>query len=126
MMKNLFAICALFALASCTSSAVISGAALGVSYTIDNIAYKTVNHPLQQVEKATEDALDRLDMHMLDSTGDGDERRIRAGTSDLKIDIELTRITARATRIKVDARSVVLLKDKATAAEIIHQIEVVL
>ena len=51
---------------------------------------------------------------------------ISATTDRLKIYIELERITNKTTKISVNAKKNVVLKDSATAAEIIEQIETIL
>ncbi|NVM56497.1 MAG: hypothetical protein HWN51_00035 [Desulfobacterales bacterium] len=49
-------------------------------------------------------------------------RRIKAATEKLDIIIDLERVTSRATQIKVNAKKGRVLKDKATAGEIINQV----
>ena len=51
---------------------------------------------------------------------------ISATTAKLKIYIELERITAKSTKISVDAKKGTFIKDAATAAEIIEQTERIL
>ena len=51
---------------------------------------------------------------------------ISATTARLKIYIELERITNKTTKISVNAKKNVVLKDSATATEIIEQIETIL
>ena len=106
----------------CTAVAV-TGAGVGINYTITNVAYKTFNSSLDEVEKATITALRRLDIKFIARKDTEKGRRIKAATAELDIIIDLERITSRATKIKVDARKDVVRKDKATAAEIIHQVE---
>jgi hypothetical protein len=48
-------------------------------------------------------------------------RIINASTKELDIVINLEEVTLKTTQIKVDARKSIVLKDKATAAEIINQ-----
>jgi hypothetical protein len=49
-----------------------------------------------------------------------------AETSELKINIDLEKITAKTTRISVDARKNIVVKDKSTAAAIIEETEAML
>jgi hypothetical protein len=50
-------------------------------------------------------------------------RKIKATAEDLNITIKLKRVTSKCTKIKVTARKDAVMRDKATAAEIILQTE---
>jgi len=106
--------------------AVVVGAGGGVAYTVTNIAYKTTNHAIEDVERAAHLALEKMEIKEVERSPAGDDVRIKAQTEKLKILIDLEKITPRATRIKVDARKGEVLKDKAAAVEIIEQIESIL
>ncbi len=114
-----------FAPSGCVS-VMIAGAGGGVGYTITNIAYKTVSYPIREVETAVRAALKSMDMRetLRESTDKG--FRIIAETVELKIYIDLDRITNNVTKISVDARKNFILKDKSTATEIIEQTEKIL
>ncbi len=111
------------AFASGCTAVAVTGAGVGINYTITNVAYKTFNYPIRDVEKATRKALKRMDIKFIAESDTEEGRRIKAATAQLDIIIDLERITSRATKIKVDAKKGPILKDKATAAEIIHQVE---
>ena len=102
---------------------VVSGAGLGVSYTLSNVAYKTFSKPLDVTHDATVYALKKMDIRILDNVLTTKGRKITAATRELRITINLEKITSKATRIKVDARKRIFLKDKATAVEIIAQVD---
>lgn len=112
-------------IAGCAAIAV-TGAGVGVSYTLTNIAYKTFNSSIDEVDKATSQALNKMAIKIIDDSKTENGRRIKASTKELDITIDLERVTSRATRIKVDASKNHILKDKATATEIIHQTERIL
>jgi len=112
-------------IAGCAAAAV-SGAGMGIEYTITNVAYRTLNYPLDQVNQATLQALKKMDIKIQCNWRTEEGREIEAYTKDLTIVIDLEYITSKATRIKVDAREAVILKDKATAAEIINQVDKIL
>lgn len=109
----------------CTAIAV-TGAGIGINYTITNIAYKTFNSPLKEVDRATRLALKRMDIKFIADSKTEKGKRIKAATAELNIIIDLERVTSRTTKIKVDAKKDLIRKDKATAAEIIHQVEKIL
>jgi hypothetical protein len=100
----------------------VTGAGIGVSYTLTNVAYRSFSSPLNQVHEATISALKEMDIKIIDDIKVVNGRSITADTMGLDIVIDLERVTLKTTQIKVDARKNVLLKDKATAAEIINQV----
>jgi hypothetical protein len=108
-------------LSGCTAVA-LTGAGVGVSYTLSNVAYRSFSAPVDRVHDATIAALKKMGIHIIDDTRSGEGRTITAVTSELDITINLEKITSKTTQVKVDARKNMLLKDKATAAEIINQV----
>lgn len=103
--------------------AVVSGAGLGVSYTLSNVAYKTFSNPFNGTHEATLLALQKMDIDVLDDVLTNNGREISAATLELRITINLEKVTSKATRIKVDARKKLFIKDKSTAVEIIAQVD---
>lgn len=113
--------------AGCAVAAITAaGASLGVSYTVTNIAYKTFNFPLASVDKATTEALNKMDMKLVIHENIGEQTRIVAAAKDLDIRIKLEPITSTTTQIRIDARKWPCFKDKATALEIIYQVNSIL
>lgn len=107
-----------------TSPAVIaSGAGGGVAYTITNIAYKTMSFPRDRVEASLRGALKKMGIKEQERGLSDGVVTIKAKTVKLNIFIDLERVTPKTTRIRVDAREGLFLKDKATATEIIVQTE---
>jgi hypothetical protein len=108
-------------LAGC-AALVVTGAGIGISYTLTNVAYRSFSSPMDQVHQATITALKGMDIKIIEDIKLANGRRITADTMELEIIIDLEKVTPKTTQIKVDARKSVLLKDKATAAEIINQV----
>lgn len=105
-----------------------TAAGAGVSYTMDSIAYKTFTTPVDTLQDATLATLDRMDMEVQDIEIREDQsnelgRKIVALAGDRTIEIELDRLTAKTTRMRVNAKRGAFLKDRATATEIIAQTE---
>jgi hypothetical protein len=100
----------------------VTGAGIGISYTLTNLAYRSFSSPMDQVHQATITALKGMDIKIIEDIKLANGRRITADTMELEIIIDLEKVTPKTTQIKVDARKSVLLKDKATAAEIINQV----
>ena len=107
-------------LSGCTAVA-LTGAGVGVSYTLSNVAYRSFSSPVDKVHDATIAALKKMGISIIDDSTSEAGRTITAETSELDIVINLEEITIKTTQVKVDARKNVILKDKATAAEIINQ-----
>jgi hypothetical protein len=124
-LRKCFVVFFLPLLSGCAAIA-LTGAGVGISYTLSNVAYRSFSSPLSQVHHATIDALKKMDIKIIDDSKLEDGRTITAATEKLDISINLEEVTSKTTQIKVDARKRVVLKDKATAAEIINQVEKIL
>ena len=119
--RKYFVIFLLPILSGCAAVA-LTGAGVGVSYTLSNVAYRTFSSPGDQVHTATVDALNRMGIKIVNDYKSENGRTINASTKELDIEINLEEVTLKTTQIKVDARKSIVLKDKATAAEIINQV----
>jgi len=108
-------------LSGCTAIA-LTGAGAGISYTLGNVAYRSFSFPVDRVHHATVDALKKMNIRIVNDIKVEDGRTITAATKELDIVINLEEVTSKTTQVKVDARKRVVLKDKATAAEIINQV----
>ena len=100
-----------------------AGGAAGVNYSLTNNAYKTMSYSLAEVDTAVHKSLQK--MNIKETATDREESKvgISAIAGDLAIRVELEQITPAVTRIEVSATKDVVIKDKATAAEIIVQTE---
>ncbi len=130
--KSLFIItsliCLILVLSGCAATglavpAALSGGVAGVNYSITNVAYKDISHPIADVESALHKALKKMDIKETDREVEEGEVNITAITRDLDIDIDLKKVTPTVTSIHVNAKKGVFVKDKATATEIIVQTE---
>jgi len=119
--RKYFVVFLLPLLAGCTAIA-LTGAGAGISYTLSNVAYRSFSFSVDRVHNATISALKKMDIKIIDDYRTEDGRSIIATTKELDIVIDLEEITSKTTQVKVDARKRVILKDKATAAEIINQV----
>ena len=113
--------CALMGLAV-VPAAVSSGAA-GVNYTLTNNVYKTISFPVANVEAALNKALKKMDIKETQRKAEEGKVSVTAVTGHLDIYIELEKVTPTVTKIEVNAKEGVFFKDKATATEIIVQVE---
>ncbi len=113
--------------ASCAAVAVTAlgvGAATGVSYTLNGIAYKTFTKPMKTVKKASVKALGNMGI-TVDSkdVNKAGEEVLNASSGNRRIEIILEPISANATRMRVKVAQKSFLMDRATAIEIIMQTE---
>ncbi len=101
-----------------TAAGVAGGA--GVNHTLRGIAYKTFNNSLAELRAGTLRTLEDMDMTVIEDSETEDGWEIRATAIEREIDIELERLTKRATRMRVVANEgEIFFKDAATATEII-------
>ena len=98
-----------------------TGAGVGAGHALDSITYKTFSVPLAGLSRATLLTLDRLDMPVMDVENTEEGQAIKAQAGDRTIEIELDRLTTTATRMRVVAKKNWLIRDRATATEIIMQ-----
>ena len=102
-----------------------TAAGTGVAYTMDNVAYKTFTVPLDQVQQSTGEALRRMALPVEKTNKNAQGITLLAKSanreSPLDIEIELDRLSAQATRMRVLAKRGVISRDRATATEIILQ-----
>lgn len=103
-----------------------TAAGAGTAYTLDGIAYRTFTASLDDMQRATALSLKRMDIPVETDEPTETGRHLVAQAGDRTIDIELHRMTPRATRMRVTAKYSVILRDRSTAGEIIAQTEIAL
>ena len=95
------------------------GTGSGVSYTLDSIAYKTFSAPEAELRAATLKTLRQMAIEVKENHATESGRQITAVAGDRIVEIELDRITARMSRMRVNVKQGWFWKDRATAGEII-------
>jgi Protein of unknown function (DUF3568) len=110
----------------CAAVALTAGgvaAAVGVNHTLNGIVYKTFSEPLPKVKRATLTALKQMEIPVeaVEKTKQGE--LIKAKAANRAIEVEFEALTPKTTRMRVVADSEALIKDSATATEIILQTE---
>ena len=112
-------------LAGCAALVVtgaVAGTVAGIEYTYDNVAYKTFSFPYDPTYRATMRALERMGIGVAGTKKTNKGTEIVANTVDLRIEIELEKVTEKSTKVSVNAKKGVFSKDKATASEILVQV----
>jgi len=104
----------------------VAGAAAGVTYTVLGVAEKTYNEEYDTVVAALQQALVSLDIKTGDTRKTEENNKvvvteIEAFARDLTIQVTIERVTDKATRVVVDASKRYVIKDRATATEILIQ-----
>lgn len=97
------------------------GTGQGVSYTLDSIAYRTFAASETDVAGAAMKALDRMAIDVNENQPTPTGRKIVATAGDRTIDIELERLTPRTSHMRVTATHRWILRDRATATEIVAE-----
>ena len=104
----------------------VAGAAAGVTYTVLGVAERTYNEEYDTVVAALQQALVSLDIKTGDTKKTEENNKvvtteIEAFARDLTIQVTIERVTDKATRVVVDASRKYVIKDRATATEILIQ-----
>lgn len=102
---------------------VAAGTATG--YTLDGIAYRTFTASIERVHRATLTTFRRMDITVVTNEEQPEPagRKIVAQAGDWTVHLELQKLTTKTTRIRVTAKQGVFWRDRATAGEIIAQVE---
>jgi hypothetical protein len=99
-----------------------TASSVGVNQTLSGIAYKTFTAPEANVHKATEDTLNTMALVVTDRSQEQNTRKIVAKARDRTAEIEIEKLTANATRMRVTViEEDGFFRDSATATEIIIQ-----
>lgn len=113
------------AAASAVASAL--GAALsGLTYLADGNAERTFVTPLPEVWRASLTVLRLMDLTITEGTRRETAGELTATAPDLTVTFTLRSVTARATRVMIDAGNGGLSRDRATAAEVLNQLALLL
>lgn len=100
------------------------GMATGVSHTLSGIVYKTFSTTQANVKRATLAALNRMQIKVISTKKEKSTEIIVGKAGDREIEIELEALTNSTTRMSATAKvSGGLMRDSATATEIIIQTE---
>jgi hypothetical protein len=100
-----------------------TAAGTGTAYTLDGVAYRTFTAPLDDVRRATSRSLKRMDIRVKTDRATDSGRSIVAQANDRTVTIELEKLSARTTRMRVTAKHGTIFRDRSTAGEIIAQTE---
>ena len=95
-----------------------------VNFTVDGIAYRTFSAPFEQMQRATLTTFKRMNLALKsDEIKDDGCRELVAAAGDRTIHVELEKLTARTTRMRITAKQGWLWRDRASAGDVIVQTE---
>ncbi len=128
--KRIFAglgpISCIWLLAGC-AEVVVPGAFTGAGeyyrYNTTNVAEQTLLATVDQIDAASREALTNMDIQLHAVQSGDSETEFSAATAELDIRITMVPISATTTRVTVNAVKDHVIKDRATAAEILSQIK---
>ncbi len=102
----------------------LTSTTMGVAYYYMNVSEKTCVYDLDTMNRASLVTLKRMGFKLGEQFKDEDgDRKILAETEELNVTVKLKKVTPKCTKIKVSAKKSVVMRDKATASEIILQTE---
>ena len=95
----------------------------GTEYTVGGTAYRTFTLSLEDLAAVTRQTLDRMELPIVQASAEGPRLTLRAEGIDRTVRVTFTPISPALTRLGITAKQDVLRRDKATASEIVTQIE---
>lgn len=100
-----------------------TGTGTASSYILDSIVNKTFNVPEPGLRTATLKTLKRMAMEVKQDQTTESGRKIVAAARDRTVEIEVERLTAKTSRLRVYVKQGWFWRDRSTATEIIIQTE---
>lgn len=94
-----------------------------VSYSLNGVAYRTFAAPMPPVEQAVLSTLRQMGFEVKEQTPNEEGKLLKAAGNEREIEIQLERVSGRATRMRTVVNHGFFFKDRATATELILQTE---
>lgn len=104
------------------AAGVLTGAGEYVKYNLNSTAHRTYTRDIHHITPAVIDVLGKMKIQVKNVKKNEQSAKIYAFTKNLSIKVYLHRITGNMTKVTINASLNPLMKDKATANEIISQI----
>ncbi len=106
--------------------AAIGAALSGLAYLSDGTVVRTFVVPLPEVWQASLTVLHLMDLPVTAGTRDEHTGELTGAAPDLTVTLTMSSVTARATRVSIEAANGTLGGDRATAAEVLNQLALLL
>jgi hypothetical protein len=95
----------------------------GTEYAKGGVVYRTFSLSLPELREALGDTLARMEVAVVKDEADEDERRIEGRAQQRELDIRLQPVTRTVTRLRMVISNGAFRKDRATASEVVAQLE---
>ena len=96
----------------------MSTPAQSVNFTLDGVAYRTFSAPVDDMRRAALNTFRRMDLELKsDEATEEGCRELVAANGDRTIHVELDKLTARTTRMRITAKHGWMWRDRASAGE---------
>ena len=119
--------CAGIAVGALGAAVISSGAGsalrAGTEYTVGGTAYRTFTLSLEDLAAIVRRTLDRMDLPVVEARADGARLILRADGIDREVRLTFTPISPATTRLGVTVKQDLIRRDRATASEVVAQVE---
>jgi hypothetical protein len=86
-------------------------------------AYRTFSLPLEDLARVVRETLTRLDLPVTEAVAEDEVLRFRAEGIERTVQLSFTPISTSVTRLGISVKQGIIQRDRATASEIVAQIE---
>jgi hypothetical protein len=109
--------------AAAMSAGVGNAVRAGTEYTMTGTAYRTFSLPLEDLARVVRETLTRLDLPVTEAVAEDEVLRFRAEGIERTVQLSFTPISTSVTRLGISVKQGIIQRDRATASEIVAQIE---
>ena len=109
--------------AAALSAGVGNAVRAGTEYTVTGTAYRTFTLSLEDLAAVVRRTMDRMDLPVTQAEVHGTQLKFTAEGIDRTVQLSLTPISGAVTRLGIAVKRGIILRDRATASEIVTQIE---
>lgn len=95
----------------------------GTEYTVGGTAYRTFTLSPEDLAAVTRQTLDRMELPIVDASAEGARLTLLAEGIDRAVRVTFTPVSPAVTRLGITVKQGFLRRDKATASEIVAQIQ---
>ena len=95
----------------------------GTEYTVTGTAYRTFTLSLEDLATVVRRTMDRMDLPITEAEAHGTKLKFTAQGIDRTVHLSLTPISGGVTRLGILVKRNIIVRDRATASEIVTQIE---
>ena len=109
--------------AAALSAGVGNAVRAGTEYTVTGTAYRTFTLSLEDLAAVVRRTMDGMDLPITEAEADGTKLKFTAHGIDRTVELSFTPISGAVTRLGISVKRNIIVRDRATASEIVTQIE---